>query len=475
MTNSSPTLSLLVSSPHQSIFLTIFPYVNYSLLILFIIMSFPYLRLILLWFYNRYILPAISQLIHVLGLVFLSLWIYYNSPTIGVSPTSLNLINLQMFIDYLTHPNTALALLILATILFIITAVIIYHYRPEQRYCTHVKRASVPSKEDVGTNTDVNGGCSGNNSKDLSHQQQQQQAISHQQQQQTQLLQPTNQYPIQSIYQVVMPQGTTSADVAKAIPLVQNTQQKKDVIKTNPTEKVSINALHPTVEITQSNRTLTPLQPLTLDDYHFEVVIGSYWDEAYPIETNSDVISMNPINVEDIVKQMLNEKPEATEDELFEMLLKRRRERRVQYRSPQPLDPQLFETRLKTINDLKRFMAENSPRERHWTIKGNIPIPQNWKSLTPIQINAELRKWKDDMWCEHMKTRGVHIGICNKCQLRVPLDNHKCVFSEASNVTFEKGVPMREGVQVVASGNKVQTKKVKQPDLKLLSYCVKEL
>jgi len=155
MTNSSPTLSPFVSSPHQSIFLTIFPYVNYSLLILFIIMSFPYLRLILLWFYNRYILPAISQLIHVLGLVFLSLWIYYNSPTIGVSPTSLNLINLQMFINYLTHPNTALALLILATILFIITAVIIYHYRPEQRYCTHVKRASVPSKEDVGTNTDA--------------------------------------------------------------------------------------------------------------------------------------------------------------------------------------------------------------------------------------------------------------------------------------------------------------------------------
>jgi hypothetical protein len=132
---------------------------------------------------------------------------------------------------------------------------------------------------------------------------------------------------------------------------------------------------------------------------------------------------------------------------------------------PQPI-PQDKHKYLKTINDVRRYIFENSQREKTWTEAGRADFPEELlKCKTYPEICQWIRQWRDKIWQQNLETRGIEIHKCKDCGLHVNKNDHKCFVTKSKQVLYRGGIPYNKATQVTAQGGKIVSRTKKQMDL----------
>lgn len=200
-----------------------------------------------------------------------------------------------------------------------------------------------------------------------------------------------------------------------------------------------------------------------------------YSDEEDTILDFLDTTYICPVVNTFSLRNLLQD-PSITDEEAYRKMAEYKRATREENKGPKPINPDLFsQGTIQTINDLRRHLTESSGRERQWTKKGAAPVPEAWKLMTISQLHKELKAWRDSVWCEHMGTKGISLKICPDCAQLVRPENHKCMFSQSAKTINQKGIPMREAVQVIASGSKAAVTKKTVPDLEEIMNRISKL
>jgi hypothetical protein len=163
-----------------------------------------------------------------------------------------------------------------------------------------------------------------------------------------------------------------------------------------------------------------------------------------------------------------------TEEEIENILLNRRREKRRINREPMPISPEIWE-KFESINNLRHYLFENSGRERLYSQKGDIPIPAEWRNLNLFQLNQKVRQWREEEWRRYLETKGIKSKFCEDCRRYVPVEGHKCLTNVGEAVQYQKHIPHRVHLQVSTQGTKVVTKKQAIPDLDIMEENMKKV
>ena len=164
------------------------------------------------------------------------------------------------------------------------------------------------------------------------------------------------------------------------------------------------------------------------------------------------------------MKDIYEEDPHASPEEMLNKLYKVVKENRRIARLPRPI-PEQDADRLFDVNGLRRYMTENSAREKLWMKEGRRPLPENFRTMTIPELAAWLRDWREAVWITHMASRGITLERCDKCGLTVKKDDHQCFLGKSKQIRYEGGVPIQRTLQVVGKGTKVQTINKKQVHL----------
>ena len=171
--------------------------------------------------------------------------------------------------------------------------------------------------------------------------------------------------------------------------------------------------------------------------------------------------------------QRLLKTPGITTEEILRSSQERTREQRRKNIRDRHIPAEVW-AMLKTINDLRQYMMETSGREKQFRIAGDKPIPENWKTMPAWDINMILREWRDDVWAEYMKGKGIDFGRCNKCGTVGRLDNHQCFHHEASKPQYIGGLPHKERIDAISQGGKISTKTSMVPAVDVLMKNLQE-
>ena len=151
-------------------------------------------------------------------------------------------------------------------------------------------------------------------------------------------------------------------------------------------------------------------------------------------------------------------------DEFQKAVNRKAREIKQVKRQPQPLSMEVRAS-LRTINDLRQFLYNNSARERVWRQAGETPIPNEVLEKNYPDVLAWVRQWKEDVWNVKMNHDGFGLTKCPDCGLMVKSNEHKCFVVKSKKIEYKGGLPLRKQVQVLSKGDKIVTVTRKQIDL----------
>ena len=164
------------------------------------------------------------------------------------------------------------------------------------------------------------------------------------------------------------------------------------------------------------------------------------------------------------MKDIYETNPDITPEDMLTKLYQVVKENRKVARMPKPIPTQFLEN-ITDINGLRRYMTENSAREKLWMKEGKKSPPTNLPSMTVPEIAAWLRDWREAVWITHMGTRGIVLERCQQCGLTVKKDEHQCFIGKSKQITYEKGIPIQKTLKVVGQGARVKTFQKKQVHL----------
>ena len=90
------------------------------------------------------------------------------------------------------------------------------------------------------------------------------------------------------------------------------------------------------------------------------------------------------------------------------------KEERVKRKEPKPI-PVEHQAKLRCLNDLRRYLYENSARERVWTKAGTVAIPKDLLEMNVTDILKWLKVWKEDVWENTINREDFGLKKCAKC------------------------------------------------------------
>lgn len=120
-----------------------------------------------------------------------------------------------------------------------------------------------------------------------------------------------------------------------------------------------------------------------------------------------------------------------------------------------------------TMNDLRRWIYETSPRERMLTEAGRMNLPEEVRKMNFMDVLDYVAKWKAQKWNDHLVAKGIEIFTCPDCGFTVKKEGHQCFKARSNQCRYEAGLPFRQTIQVVGQGSRVITKKKRQVDTDL--------
>lgn len=185
-----------------------------------------------------------------------------------------------------------------------------------------------------------------------------------------------------------------------------------------------------------------------------DAFLGELNHREFPVEA-----SCRPA-VLDEVARLQSLSPNADFNTLVSIFLQERRQNRKDAKIPKPIPQEDF-AKLETINDLRYYLLAHSARERLYTEKGRIPVPQELANLTIPKVHEYLHQWRDRVWRDYMEKRGHALVVCDDCKLTVR-EGHQCFKAESKKISFQQGLPMHQTIQVVTDGTRVVQHKKKE-------------
>ena len=152
-------------------------------------------------------------------------------------------------------------------------------------------------------------------------------------------------------------------------------------------------------------------------------------------------------------------------NEIHKSLMTKVKEERSQRREPRPI-PLADRAKITSINDARRYMFENSARERVWTKAGTQAIPPEILEMNVPDVLRWLRDWKDGVWENKISRDDYGLKRCPDCgMLDRKVDEHHCFVVKSKQLEYKGGIPLRKHVQVSTRGDKIVTVTKKQMDL----------
>ena len=152
-------------------------------------------------------------------------------------------------------------------------------------------------------------------------------------------------------------------------------------------------------------------------------------------------------------------------NDIHKSIVSKVREDRFKRREPKPI-PVEVQANLRCINDLRRYMYENSARERVWTKAGTEAIPSEVLKMNVMDILRWLRVWKDQVWENKISRDDYGLKKCPECgMVDRRIDDHKCFVVKSRHVEYKGGIPLRKQTQVSTRGDKIITVTKRQTDL----------
>jgi len=184
--------------------------------------------------------------------------------------------------------------------------------------------------------------------------------------------------------------------------------------------------------------------------------------DLYSPELSSDmaVFAAEPFNSDNFLSASRG----LSAAELHRNLGKIVKDMRNQRSVPQPI-PEKDLQGIKTINDLRRYITENSHRDRIWSQAGRHVVPEGLLQKPYTEVCQWVRQWRDKVWSDNLLTRGIELVKCPDCGLHVRKDDHKCFVVKSKAVMYKGGLPYNKSTQVTTQGDKIVTRTKKQLDL----------
>jgi hypothetical protein len=156
---------------------------------------------------------------------------------------------------------------------------------------------------------------------------------------------------------------------------------------------------------------------------------------------------------------------QMTEDELFELLQKKRRERREEARKPVFLTE---EEKKLSVTALDKHWREQEQRERLSRRKQDEvelgTLTEEEKRLPRSELKFLIRQKKEAAWIKRMQDRKVPLFRCEVCS-QVTTTNHRCAATSWATQGTKRLVPITEEIifQQVGTGD-IKLKRIQRTD-----------
>ena len=187
----------------------------------------------------------------------------------------------------------------------------------------------------------------------------------------------------------------------------------------------------------------------------------------YALETTDEVLAMTAeqaANNDWDAEAWWNANKNCSPETLQKNLANKIKERRQAQRQPRPI-PMEVQASMWCINDLRRYLYENTAREKVWQRAGTAMIPPEVMRMNYGDVVAWVREWKERVWNEKMSKEGFGLTRCPDCNLMVRPQDHKCFVVKSRKLEYKGGLPLRKQTQIATKGGKIITISRKQLDL----------
>jgi hypothetical protein len=216
--------------------------------------------------------------------------------------------------------------------------------------------------------------------------------------------------------------------------------------------------IHNIVEINDDIEECFPLTPLVGD--------------VYAVRVSQELLAMAATDDQFDLAKWANENQGKSLNELHKSLVNKVKEDRSKRREPKPI-PVEEKAKLRCVNDLRRYLYENSARERVWTRAGTEAIPGEVLDRNIVDVLRWVKAWKDNVWDNKVQKDEYGLQKCPDCGMCDKKgEPHHCFILKSKQVQYKGGIPLRKQVQVATRGDKVYTVTKKQMDLQqaLVNY-----